>query len=323
MKKLYIIGNGFDIHHGLDTKYCTFGLFLKDNYSTIYDHLLEYFGFLDLDINDDSARDDILWAEFEKSLALLNSDTVLDAHSNSLANPASSSFRDRDWNTFAIDMEMIVDELTVNLFEAFKEFILNIKYPEITDINKLPLDKDALYLTFNYTDTLERYYAVPPMNILHIHEKADLNDNVLILGHGVDPKNFKPKDPKPPERFNDEELEQWVEHMADNYDHSYELGKNELLNYFSHTFKETKQIIDDNQIFFNKLKDISEVVILGHSLSEIDMPYIVEIFNSVKNNSIWLATYYGDNEKLTHRDTLKGLNIHEDKIKLINICELL
>lgn len=27
--KLYVIGNGFDVHHGLDTKYTSFGLYLK------------------------------------------------------------------------------------------------------------------------------------------------------------------------------------------------------------------------------------------------------------------------------------------------------
>ncbi|MDX7755866.1 AbiH family protein [Aeromonas caviae] len=27
--KLYVIGNGFDVHHGLDTRYTSFGLYLK------------------------------------------------------------------------------------------------------------------------------------------------------------------------------------------------------------------------------------------------------------------------------------------------------
>lgn len=321
--KLYVIGNGFDIYHGLDTKYCTFGLFLKDKHVTIYDHLIEYYGFPDLDINGGSIYDGALWAEFENSLALLDSDTVLEAYSDSVANPSSPGFRDRDWNTFTIDIEMIVEELTVKLFKAFREFILKVEYPNHLDVKNLPLDKNALYLTFNYTDTVERYYGVPRENILHIHGKASSKDNVLILGHGIDPQNFELEDPKPPEGLNDEEHDQWLEHMADSYDHSYELGKNELLNYFSQSFKETNSIINDNQSFFETVQNIKEVIILGHSLSEIDMPYIIKIFNSITKDAKWVATYYSEDEKLTHEETLKGLSIVENDIELILMSELI
>ena len=166
--KLYVIGNGFDIYHGLDTKYYTFGLFLKNNHITIYDHLIEYYGFSDLDINEEGIYD-ALWAEFENSLALLDSDTVLEAYSDSVASPGAPDFRDRDWNTFAIDIEMIVEELTVKLFNAFREFILNVEYPNYLSVKNLPLDKNALYLTFNYTDTLAHlrsfYYQFPSISI--------------------------------------------------------------------------------------------------------------------------------------------------------------
>ena len=45
MKTLYIIGNGFDMYHGLDTKYQSFGFFLKKKHSRIYDYLTDYYGF--------------------------------------------------------------------------------------------------------------------------------------------------------------------------------------------------------------------------------------------------------------------------------------
>lgn len=31
MSKLYVIGNGFDLHHNLNTTYSTFGVYLKKN----------------------------------------------------------------------------------------------------------------------------------------------------------------------------------------------------------------------------------------------------------------------------------------------------
>lgn len=321
IKTLYIIGNGFDLHHKLNTKYCAFGFFLKENYSTIYDHLIEYYGFSDLIASDNKSSDDILWAQFEASLALLDSDTVLEAHSDSVAYPSSPDFRDRDWNTFAIDIEMLVEELTVKLFDAFKKFILEIKYPKKVDIKKLSLNKNAIYLTFNYTDSLEQYYDIDPENILHIHGKA--NDDTLILGHGIDPKNFEPKAQKPPDGLSDEEYEQWSEFMSDNYDFSYELGKDQLLNYFSRSFKETSLIINDNQSFFNSLNNIQQVIILGHSLSMVDLPYITKTYKSIREGTLWTVTYYSDKEKSSHRNTLIQLNIEENNIELITINQLI
>lgn len=37
MKHLYIIGNGFDIHTGLATRYSDFQLWLEYNYPVIYE----------------------------------------------------------------------------------------------------------------------------------------------------------------------------------------------------------------------------------------------------------------------------------------------
>ncbi len=71
------------------------------------------------------------------------------------------------------------------------------------------------------------------------------------------------------------------------------------------------------------MQNIKEVIILGHSLSEIDMPYIVKIFNSIKKDAKWVATYYSEDEKLAHEETLKGLRILESDIELILMNELI
>lgn len=322
MNNLYIIGNGFDIHHGLDTQYLTFGGYLKKHHSNIYDYLIEYYGFSDVDSEYISQNQEALWSEFEATLALLDSEIVLEAFSDSLARPGSSEFRDRDWGTFSIDIEFIVKELTNNLFEAFKQFILNVKYPKISNSKKLPLIEESLYLTFNYTDTLERYYGVNKNNILYIHGKAEIKDNDLILGHGVNPDNFEIEDDKPPEGLNSEEYEKWHDQMADNYDHSYELGKQKMLTYFSKTFKETKSIIHENESFFKTLNKINNVTILGHSLSDVDMPYFKKVLDSIGENCQWTASYYSDHEKNSHMDVMNDLGIKESNRRLILIGEL-
>ena len=45
----------------------------------------------------------------------------------------------------------------------------------------MTLDKSALYITFNYTNTLERVYNIDNDNIFHIHGNLDLVDYRIIL----------------------------------------------------------------------------------------------------------------------------------------------
>ncbi|HHF7563816.1 TPA: AbiH family protein [Klebsiella pneumoniae] len=46
--KLYITGNGFDLHHGLDTSYCSFAYFLRSHQRDSYNNLIEFVGFTEL-----------------------------------------------------------------------------------------------------------------------------------------------------------------------------------------------------------------------------------------------------------------------------------
>ncbi len=323
MKTLYIIGNGFDRYHGLDTRYQTFAFYLQDNYSTIYEYLINYYGLPDLDRDDEDCYNDPLWADFEKALADLDFQTVLDDNTSLLPNFASDEFRDRDYHTYQIEMELIVDDLTKNLFKAFKEFILNLQFPASIDDRKLCLNKNALYLNFNYTDTLEKYYEISTENILYIHKKAKTENTDLVLGHGIDPDNFISEDPKPPEGLSDDAYEAWRQDMADNYDYSYETGKSELMSYFTKSFKQTEKIIEESSAFFKKIARVDKVIILGHSLSDVDKPYLSKVFNSIINkNSIWTVSYYSNPEKATHTQKLIDLGLHDNQINLIKIDKL-
>ena len=322
MKTFYIIGSGFDLFHGLDTRYCSFGLFLKNNYVDIYDKLMEYIGIPDVGNERQGLADHVLWRDFEQTLSLLDSEIVYEAFSGSLANPGSSDFSDRDWNTFAIDMKLVVETLTSKLLKAFNEFILNLNYPCLKEDDLIRIDKSALYLSFNYTNTLEHYYNIPKDNILYIHGKAAPNNNDLILGHGIVLKNFPEEDPMPPKNSTPEELEMWWEQMADQHDYSFELGKQELMDYFIKSLKPTNKVISANSNFFTRAKDIENIFILGHSLSETDMPYFEEIVSSLKGEPIFTVSFYNDGEKSSHQSTLVSLGIKEEKINLVKIDEL-
>lgn len=307
--KLYVIGNGFDVYHGLETSYTSFGLYLKKNYRETYELLLNYYGFADLDPDCPTTMSDTLWSEFETSMSLLDKYSVLEANMDAMPNYSSDDFKDRDRYTLLIEMERILGLLTTELYKAFKEFILAVQFPMFDHSRSVNIDRDAIYLTFNYTDTLSQYYAVPDENILFIHGKANTHVDELILGHGVDPENFKEKPAEPPSGLSDEDLERWMDYQSDQYDYSFELGKNSINQYFLATFKGTDQIIKNNEDFFARLGNIDEVYVLGHSLAEVDLPYFLKLGQSVRSDAKWVATFYDPDDEEVHRNTLKGFGI--------------
>lgn len=317
VKTLYIIGNGFDLHHGLNTSYQSFAFYLQDHHVDIYDLLTEYFGLPDIDrANQDDHRNPY-WSMFEKSLADIDYEQVLDDNSNYLADPASDDFRDGDWHALQIEMEGISEMLTNELFAAFKSFIIAVHFPPLSAGIRLNIDASATFLNFNYTDTLEVYYAVPDENILYIHGKAKTADTVLVLGHGVEPDSFKKEEPKPPENATEDEIEWWRQEMAENYDLPYEMGRDEILGYYYGSFKQTKKIIEDNTAFFEGLAGTEKVIVLGHSLGEVDHPYLRKVLASINDCSVpWYVSYYDESQRKPHMENLKVLGLHWLQIHL-------
>lgn len=318
---LYIIGNGFDLHHNLNTWYSTFGLFLKHNHSDIYEYFLNYFGFPDLDENDAESLKDPLWSEFEANLATLDVDVIMDEFSEYAANPGSDDFSDGDWDTIAVYVGEIREDLTVKMLDLFKEFIENVDYPDENQLNILGIDNNANFFNFNYSNSLEHYYKIPQSQILYIHNRAEGLDK-LILGHGMNPKEFERKDENPPEGLNEEEFEQWREEKANSYDLSIERGRDELIQYFTDSFKATSDLIQKNDVFFNSLKTINKVYVLGHSLADVDKAYFEKILECVNKQAVWIVSYHKVNEKKARRNRLKELGVKNRQIVLVKLNDL-
>lgn len=317
MDTLYIIGNGFDLFHGLNTSYKSFGFYLKEKHSVSYDYLIEYYG---LPFIDDPEINYYEWNSFESALADLNYEAVLDDNSDFLADVASDDFRDRDWHAMEQVMEGVVNDLTINLFNEFKNFIQNVEFP-IKDNNELlNIDKNSKFLSFNYTDTLERYYGISSKNILYIHNKA-LSKDILILGHGTNPDSFTKEEENMPDDLSFEEQHEWNERMSDSFDFSYERGLDTILGYFNKSFKYTEHLINQNINFFNNLITIKKVFLLGQSVSEVDQPYFKKIIQSLNNNEIvWTASYYGN--PVSINNNLKAIGLNDNQINLIRLDEI-
>ncbi len=324
MKKLYVIGNGFDLYHGLNTRYQTFAIYLAENNREIYDLLNTYYGLPDItnpNLTDDEYGQ---WSRFEEALADLDYLGVLEDNSDLIANPASDDFRDRDWHSYQIEMELIIKQLTLELKADFNKFIMNVTYAEdLSDIELLDISKDSIFLNFNYTESLEKYYDIDSGLIKYIHHKADSVNVNIILGHGTNPADFTEPEETPPEGLTPEELDEWNERKGDEYDFSYDMAKQEILGYYFQSFKDTQSIIRDNIDFFASLKQVEQVYVLGHSISHVDMEYFVKLLSSVPSNIEWVVTYYSEREREAHLETLLGLGIISHNIRQIKMTDLI
>jgi len=320
-KTLYIIGNGFDLYHELDTSYSSFGLFLKENHYEIYEYFIKYFGLPELDEKDKESFQDPLWSHFEESLATLNIEEVLDDHIDFIAKPFSDSFRDGDWHTIEVMVCDIRDALTIKMVDSFKSFINQVKYPLLIENKKLKIESESIFLNFNYTHTLKYFYKIPSNNILFIHNNGDSKEP-LILGHGINPDKFENENDKPPIGLTREQLIDWHETRSDRYDLSIERGKITLMEYFKKSFKSTSLILKNHAEFFNSLGNISKVIILGHSLSEIDRPYISKIICSTNADAKWLVSFHKPEEINIRKKRLIELGLKEEQISMIKISDL-
>lgn len=318
---LYIIGNGFDLHHGLKTKYSDFEVYLeKQNASLLY--LL----------NNCFSAD--LWSDFESNLSKLDIAEIFADNEDLL--PDDDSDRDGDKYIFIDKMEQIKDNLTFGLKNELRNWILALDYPQNIDEVKLNLDTNAIFLTFNYSDTLERIYKINSGKITYIHNKAEWEDlknltpkeRYLLKMSGQFTAKFNafwPQESKVRKTILGDNSDIIIGHAAKNImfempitpqngvnaSYSYEEGFDAIKSYDN--YKNTEQIISNNKRFFDNLYTIDKIIIIGHSLSDVDMPYLKELSNNAANVKSYKITYYGDeNLKNAQIQSAKFLSIDKD-----------
>ncbi len=293
-KILYVIGNGFDLHHGIRSRYSHFKEYLHEVDRELHDALVKYFP------NDDE------WSDFEATLAYLDTDEMVDHASMYLMSYAAEDWRDSANHDYQYELGKIIDLVTIKLKDRFTDWVLQIEVPNDAGEYKLEWPDGTKYLNFNYTASLEKMYGIPEQDILYIHRKGINKDSNLILGHGRDPKGL-----------------QSLNTGANLEDQDVRITEgNDLLDdYFAHNYKPTKKIIKENKQFFKSLEDIDEVHVLGHSVSPVDIGYFKEIKKNIQSKKVkWKVSFFKNKERDEREEALTGIGIkrgliHLDKLK--------
>lgn len=165
MKKdtLYIIGNGFDLHHGLKTAYWDFrDNFAKKN-SKLWNMLFDIYG--------DSINKDMWWNDFEVMLGRIAYPHLISTH-----------------NGEALGAMKVKNLLSGMLPPLFGKWIKNVNC-EVPIDKSLCINQESLFFSFNYTLLLENSYHIKDENIWHIHNSIRNVDDIVV-GHDSDERKL-------------------------------------------------------------------------------------------------------------------------------------
>jgi len=305
--KLYVIGNGFDLHHGILSSYLNFKDFLKENDPDVYCLVETYLG-----------NDYEFWSDFEENLALLDEDKILDYASKYLVSCGAEDWSDANHHDYQYEIKKIIEPLIRGLKQNFIDWVFQMEIQQNKN-QMLDLEGDSQFLSFNYTSTLEKLYKINNSNIKHIHGKVINSDSDLIVGHDYKKPNNKPDLNKIRRESGEEAYDEYLEELSGK-DVRVSEGNDIINSYFTDTYKPTSDIIEENKAFFNKMKNIKEVIIIGHSLGKVDIPYFEKIFKSINNSNVkWTVTYHKEKEILEHQEALKKIGIKDKQINVVKM----
>ncbi|GCD30171.1 bacteriophage abortive infection AbiH family protein [Klebsiella pneumoniae] len=266
--RLYIIGNGFDIRHGLPTRYKHFKSYVAKNDKELYDAIEEYI----------PAGDE--WNELESALGEIDYELILQNSEMFLVTYNTEDWSDAYHHDYQYEVDKITRMLSARLKEQLADWVKGINIADAYNSEQYipPIPRESLYFSFNYTNTLQQIYAVPDAQIMHIHGNCSYDED-LILGH-----SFRVEKSLNPYIGPDQDIR-----IAEAYD--------SIDKYFGNTFKPSEDIIKEENVFFSSLKNVDEVIVLGHSLAEVDGEYFAEINKSIPKSARWIVALYKGEEK--------------------------
>lgn len=294
---LYVIGNGFDLAHGVPSSYSKFRDWLG-RHSDLREALETYI------------RNDALWWNLEEALADLDLDTpsmaipeMLDAFDAYDPDAQMADYY------AAIEMAMLpVDTITNELPKKFRKWIESLNVDSSVKPLRNVVKPGAKYLNFNYTEFAETLYGA--QSVCYIHGSRKNRKDKLILGHSYK-KSVPDVSVKMP-RFKDGFKRGMLNAAFD--DAMVHTGW-----YDQVTTKNSRQIIKNHESFFDGLSDIDAVIVIGHSLSEVDMEYFERICSVVHIDAKWIFSCHDSGGLKAINVFVKTMAIGADRVTIFRL----
>ena len=277
---LYIIGNGFDLHHGIKSSYLDFKEWLDINNHPLFEKV-------DLAFRNNTE----FWSDMETQLGHLDTEQFHKENFKEVRLPANKNFYFSEFQNHSSEkaLRIMVEEF----IENFKLWVLSFDYSHVkADVS---LNKNAFFITFNYTDTLERCYGVPNNQILYIHGRAN-SDDKLTLGSGISSGDIFENEFSG-EYTGDEDFDNLI----------MEVGKLK---------KPVYPIIHRNPQVFKKYEELETITVMGFSFSEIDIMYLERLNSLNPQVAKWNLCFhkFGDLRRIVKFIKTSGISC--DRVQL-------
>lgn len=315
-KNLYIIGNGFDQFHNIPCGFQDFKDWIAKNDASFLFKLNQVYT---------NAWDYNWWRDFENSLAKLN----INYYANYIGN--------------LFDPEYIKDG-TIEEKTAFASHKVTEEFDNIKDslrydfqqwlseaYEKSPKDKkiqlpneSCIFLTFNYTKTLEDIYEIDARQVYHIHGVIDDKDS-MVVGHGLGKEELidilECQKPRLGEVWC-KKLNMMTRFQIVTPAHK-ELAMLSSVESIVSFKKDVEECIERNKRFYNEILDVQRIYVYGFSFSPIDLLYLEKIIRRTQPETHWVISWYSQEDKRRIMDFAIRYNIQNftmiNGIKAINI----
>lgn len=286
--KLYICGNGLDIHHGLDTNYENYRNWLINNG---HKKVAEEYEKLDCSTN--------LWKDIEASLG---------EKWKSLVFSELKQYIDKSGTLLCDDLSYDLE----NMYRFIYSFTGDLFFQWLSSIsvsNAKPdmlFEKNSAFISFNYTDTLEKIYNIPPESVLHIHGDLRNVKSDWCFSYSVFPRgNLEFIETAEPimenDKWNSDVIRDEIQFggsavSAENIEQElkkYTKDSSEVDESIHILLELSSKVIKQPEKNFSRLysfltnKDISEVVIVGLSIGDSDKSYFQKVFLPQYSNLKW------------------------------------
>lgn len=298
--KLYIIGNGFDLGHGLSTSYWDFRTYIDNRYPEFLRAFEEHYYIYPGMKKEEKSK--LLWNELETNLANIDEDSIIDSAVGIDMDLESGDvgIEDTLYQYFSEEYSYIQ-----RLTQYVKQWVRSIRIRDTKKKTALLDAEDAYFLTFNYTAVLENVYGISPSKILHIHGSLRTNDSDPILGHG--------------NKARMESIKAKITEANNLFDEKWASICRVVRDYYTRTYKDVGKYT--KLLLGLDFKSIDSILVIGHSLAGVDMLYFKNLDMLTRQQLNWNIYYHRDTEKETLKNNLVNAGIEERRIVMIPTTE--
>jgi hypothetical protein len=292
---LNIIGNGFDLYHGLPSSYYYFGCYLIKTDPEFYEEVGKMYEMNHLRmlgpsiVHDyDYVVENIFWSDFESHLSKVDEFFVVETSLDDL------DLEYPDPVEIELEQDMSADKLKEKLAKWIRDTIdIESNYSligeRLLNSSGIHFNDDDCFLQFNYTHSLQKLYDIDDNKIHYVHGECYGDDgDELVVGHGNDSRIH--------------EIEEVIESFNTNYDYTQRSYNriNEyrcLLSYIRKLRKNVEGCKVNCSYFYDGIdEEVENVNVYGLSLGEVDIPYLIQVRDKWPKAK-WRFSFYSDSSK--------------------------